>query len=277
MAANLYLWRIEIWKETQEAAYKCGAPPSLRFEPRQVKKSAIKNRGFATTINVIDQDCLEVAQALKEAGMRPVVLNLSDDGMAGGAVDIGSGAQEESLWRRTALCVTQTQDFYPLAPQPALIYSSAVAVLRDTEVKNYAWLSKPWTVDFIACPAIKYPKWIRTPESPDGDLNPEDKATLEERLRFILDVAAMMGNTAVVLGPMGCGAWRNPPHAVANIFRKVLPDYNGVFQAIVVAALTTGDRGGTSNASIFRDIMVPAAAPAIAPAAAHAVNDRCVE
>jgi uncharacterized protein (TIGR02452 family) len=253
MAANLYLWRIDIWKETQEAAYKHGAPPSLRFDPRHVKP--VKNKGFSTLIDVVDQDCLEVAHAMKGAGMRPVVLNLSDDSAAGGAVDLGSGAQEESLWRRTALCVTQTQGFYPL--DSALIYSSAVAVLRDTEAKNYAWLPEPWTVDFIACPAIKYPKWIQTPESPDGDLNDADKAALEQRLRFILDVAAQMGNTAVVLGPMGCGAWRNPPHAVANVFNKVLPDYKGVFQAIIVAALTTGDRGGTSNASIFRGILRP--------------------
>ena len=70
----------------------------------------------------------------------------------------GSGAKEESLWRRTALCHTQKQLFYPLCPvgKPAdLLYSPKVSVLRDTEAKAYAWFPAPYRkVDFIAIPAF---------------------------------------------------------------------------------------------------------------------------
>ena len=251
-----FMRRIQIWKETAEAAYKIGAPPSLKFVPADVEKAI--SRGWETPIRIVDADCLDTARGMISRGLRPVVLNLSDDITAGGAVDIGSGAQEESLWRRTALCATQTQDFYPLGR--SLIYSPAVPVLRDTEQYDYAWLTKPWTVDFIACPALKYPHWIATDEDPAGDLKPADKEELAARLRLILDVAAKMGNDSVVLGPMGCGAWKNPPRAVARVFQRVLPEYDGCFREIAIAALTTSGGAVVTNARIFADmLMTPSA------------------
>jgi len=90
----------------------------------------------------------------------------------------GSGAKEESLWRRTALCHTQKQLFYPLCPvgKPAdLLYSPKVSVLRDTEAKAYAWFPAPYRkVDFIAIPALKYP----APQK-DGGLSASDQKILD--------------------------------------------------------------------------------------------------
>lgn len=246
-----YHIRIAVWQETREVAHKIGAPPTLKFTPGQTR--APVNHGFATKIGVLDADCIDVAREMLDRGLNPVVLNLSDDCVAGGVVDLGSGAQEESLWRRTALSATQNQGFYPLCADgvPSLLYSPAVAVLRDTEDRGYAWLPAPYTVDFIACPAIKYPHWVQSAEAPDGDLREEDKLRLADRLRLILRVAAQMGNDAVVLGPMGCGAWRNPPHAVARVFATVLPEFNGMFRELVVAALTTRAGFQATNAEIF--------------------------
>lgn len=256
IAANIFMERIKVWKETAEAAHKVGAPPSLKFVPADVEKA--QSRGWETLIRVVDADCLDTARGMISRGLRPVVLNLSDDGWAGGAVDIGSGAQEESLWRRTALCATQTQDFYPLGR--SLIYSPAVSVLRDTEQYDYAWLPRPWLVDFIACPAIKYPRWVASEEEPTGDLKPDDKEELAARLRLIMDVAAKMGNDSVVLGPMGCGAWKNPPRAVARVFQRILPEYAGCFREIVIAALTTSGGTVVTNAQIFSKMLLTPAA-----------------
>ena len=186
-------------------------------------------------------------------GTRPVVLNLSDDAAAGGCVFTGSGAQEECLWRRTGLCHTQTQKFYPLctpSPSLSLLYSPQVPVLRESEANQYAWIQKPFPLDFIACPALKYPK-----VTPTQDLSDKDKQILEDRLRFILDVAIMKNNDSIVLGAMGCGAWKNPPKAVAKIFAKVLPEYRGYFRNIVVAILTTSNTRGPTLASIFQEAM----------------------
>lgn len=252
---KVFYRRVQVWKETEAAAHQIGAPPSLKFERSQVPRPTGR-LPHATRITVEDIDCLDCASDLQSRGCLPVVLNLSDDLYAGGAVESGSGAQEESLWRRTALCVTQTQEFYPLCgareedDYPSigrargvvdLIYSTGVPVLRASEAEDYAWLppEKQWYCDFIACPALKYP--VIPPHHPAApkDILPEDEATLTARLRLILDTAAHMGNDSVVLGAMGCGAWRTPVHAAARVFGTVLPEYDGVFREIVIAILST--------------------------------------
>lgn len=233
---NLYMWRIQIWNEMKEAAATCDVRPSERI----TQAPPPTNNGFMTQISVVDADCIEVAHGLMARGRNPAVLNLSDDCWAGGAIELGSGAQEESLWRRTALCRTQKQEFYPLVSRDspcALIYSPNMPVLRETERNGYQWLADPFTLSFIACPAIKYPKWVR-----NNELTIEDKEELERRLRLILDVAAAKGHDAVVLGAMGCGAWKNPPDSVACVFAQVLDGYRGVFREITVAILSTGDQ-----------------------------------
>lgn len=240
---DLILRRIQVWQETQKEAYRIGSPPSLKFARHQMPKPTRRSY-LQTDINVADMDCLECAAELQRSGRLPVVLNLSDDEYAGGAVDSGSGAQEESLWRRTALCATQTQEFYPLCESRdvfELLYSTGVPVLRASEAMDYAWLPTEarWYCDFIACPALKYPATVRDPRTGAKDITLADEVALEGRLRLILDTAAYMGNDAVVLGAMGCGAWRTPVGAVARVFGRVLPDYAGVFRDIIVAILTT--------------------------------------
>jgi len=247
--ADIFLQRIQVWKETEAAAYKIGAPPSLKFERWQVP-GAVRQQGQGgrAVIRVIDVDCLDCAREMQIRGLHPVVLNLSDDLYAGGAVASGSGAQEENLWRRTALSATQTQGFYPLCGAREdgtstgatnLIYSTGVPVLRASEAEDYAWLALPWYCDFIACPALKYPEVVWNKQTGEKDITPEDEARLAARLRMILDTAAHMGNSAVVLGAMGCGAWRTPVGAVARVFGRVLPEYDDVFHEITVAILTT--------------------------------------
>lgn len=249
-----FLDRIRVWQETKAAAERIAdrVPPSEKILPDMVAHVALI-RGFAgTDIEIKNVECINEGLRLKEEeGMRPVVLNLSDNRDAGGCVEMGSGAQEESLWRRTALCVTQLQSFYPLSR--SAIYSPRVPVLRASEAEFYRWYPVPKEMDFIACPAIRFPQWVRTPEEPEGDLSPENKEELAARLRLILQIAAAKGHDAVVLGAMGCGAWGNPPRAVARVFARVLPEFNSVFKKIVIAILNTNHTSGKTQKA-FKDV-----------------------
>jgi uncharacterized protein (TIGR02452 family) len=243
--------RLSVWAQTQAVARSIASsvPPSVKLCPADVDVSIESLRmGWSTDISLEDADCIDVALRLKEgeARMRPLVLTLADDREAGWGVAFGTGAQEESLWRRTALCVTQKQDFYPLGREA--IYSPGVPVLRRSEQEGYRWYDVPKVLDFVACPAIKMPEWVE----PDGDLRDVDKEELAERVRLILRVAATKGHDAVVLGAMGCGGWNNPPRAVARVFARILPEFQGVFKQIVVAILNTGGQGKIMQA--FEDV-----------------------
>lgn len=64
-------------------------------------------------VSVKDIDCLVACKQLIDAGNNPVVLNLADILVPGGCVESGSGAQEESIFRRSNYMKTLTADFYP--------------------------------------------------------------------------------------------------------------------------------------------------------------------
>ena len=59
--------------------------------------------GEKTLVNVMNEDCLVVADYLTFLGYNPVVLNMASPTNPGGGVMKGSGAQEENLFRRTNL------------------------------------------------------------------------------------------------------------------------------------------------------------------------------
>jgi uncharacterized protein (TIGR02452 family) len=237
-----FIDRIKVWTETKAVAEELAAAgrvlPSEKLTPDSVPHVAGAAGAPHTALSIDNVDCIEMALTLQTEGLNPVVLNLSDDRDAGGCIDLGSGAQEESIWRRTAVCATQLQSFYPLKCEA--IYSPSVLVLRRPEREFYVWYAEAERprVSFIACPAIKMPQWVASAEEPDGDLGLRDKMELGKRLRLILRVAAAKGHDSVVLGAMGCGAWGNPPRAVARVFAAVLPEFDGVFKKIVIAILS---------------------------------------
>ena len=226
--------RIEVWKETQQLAPNYPYKPSQKYTYRGTEiLCKIYNQ---TRVVIQNIDTLEAAHNLVNIGHNPLILNFADDLDAGGCVENGSGAQEESLWRRTNLCMTQTQTFYPLQQDttPEAIYTPMATVFRDTEANDYAYLSRSWQASFVALPGLKYPTLNALKE-----FNKQDKDTLIRKIRLLFQIATKHHHETLVLGPLGCGAWRCPPSQVAKIFQNEIYNYNGVFHTIVFACMKT--------------------------------------
>jgi len=61
-----------------------------------------------------------------------------------------------------------------------------------------------------------------------------------------------------VLGAFGCGAFANPPKHVAEIFRKVIKEFDGYFAEIVFAILDDANGAKLSvagNFSVFAETL----------------------
>ena len=246
--------RIDVWRDTRARAHP--APRSIKhvYAPDR----PLQRRFSKTSVNVVEEDTIVAALRLKEKGFRPMVLNLADDIFGGGCVDVGSGAQEESLFRRSNYFTTLHNDrrrdsFYPIEKDEA-VYSGGVTVFKDSEKEQYRLLDRPATLDFIACPGLKYPDLVYDDPNGDGRLSEEEKATLEMKIRLILQVGQLYGHDSLVLGALGCGAWRNPPRDVAAVFKKVLDESNGAFERIdfAIISVTSTDK---SNLDIFRQML----------------------
>ena len=232
--------RIAVWEQTQSLAWSFAAPPAfkLRHAPDLVLRT---DRHPTTLVEVVDEDAIAAGKRLIDTGYRPLVQILADHRFAGGDVGRGSGAQEESLFRRSNLCVTMAQDrFYPLQPDE-IIVTPGVTVFRDTEARRCRFLDATFVMDFVACPGLHNPELVA---GLDGtlELTPVDRETLRAKVETMFQAAQVNGNDALVLGAMGCGAWRNPPASVAKVMRDVVDSARGSVAHVAVACLEVDPR-----------------------------------
>jgi uncharacterized protein (TIGR02452 family) len=232
---NIYMWRTEIWEETKRLSKNYSFEPSekLHFE----RDFQMKKRYPKTELSVENIDTIVVGGQMKDSGLNPLLLNFADDKNPGGCVDIGSGAQEESLFRRTNLCLSLHESFYPLSLYEA-VYTPSATIFRDTETNNNAILEKPWQAAFIAAPGLCCP-----PLNESGRLKTKEILILKKKIKLIFQTGYKKGHDSLVLGALGCGAWRNPPEHVAELFKEVLEEYDGLFKKIVFACLHAGESG----------------------------------
>ena len=220
--------KMNIWKDTIK---KCKSSnfrplPSVKYDYTEISK---KKKYRKTYINVLDMDSIHCGKELLMRGYYPVVLNMADDCFPGGHFQIGSGAQEESLFRRSNYFQTLNVEtgFYPLKGAE-LIYSPKVTIIKDHDGND---LDNYFNLAFIACPAIKQPNLV------DNKFTDEDKELFMKKIKNILNMAYHHGHDSVVLGARGCGAWAGPQEEIAHLFKKIVHEYIGLFANINFAIL----------------------------------------
>ena len=76
----------------------------------------------------------------------------------------------------------------------------------------------------------------------------------EKRARRILDVAKSEHEEVLVLGAFGCGAFRNPPEIVAEVWAKVLKDYLYDFKTIEFAVMSKPSKP-SRNYLAFKEVI----------------------
>ena len=81
----------------------------------------------------------------------------------------------------------------------------------------------------------------------------ELQALHEKRMRKVLDIAWKNGNEVVILGAFGCGAFSNPPLAVAQAMKAVVQEYRMKFETIEFAVYCSPR--DNSNFRVFQNIL----------------------
>lgn len=243
-----------------------------RFYEKELAPDAGKTGRYETRVEVVEGDCLVVARALAAEG-EVCVLNLANRQNPGGGVCGGCGAQEEYLFR----CSDYFRSLYQFAPYamqygvPASrehcypmdrnfggIFSPEITIFRDAEEKGYSLLEQPWKVNMIAVAAINRPELEYT-----SDGEPSVAAHLvpavKNKMRTIFRIARDNEQTTLVLGALGCGAFRNPPAHTAELFRDVMqePEFAGVFKHICFAIKNDHNARGAGNYEPFAKVLNP--------------------
>jgi uncharacterized protein (TIGR02452 family) len=187
---------------------------------------------FKTNVQVVNGLVLEVTQKLvTEGNTNIMVLNLASSYNPGGGVVKGAVAQEEDLFRKTNYFLCLPRKFYPI-PKSNVIYTEKVFVVKNTDFSD---LKSPFPVSMLAAAAIKNPTII------GGRYTQPDYNVMKSTIDNIFKVAYLHGKETLVLGALGCGAYRNPPNIVISIFNDCLRRYDGCFKNIVFAVYSTRD------------------------------------
>lgn len=200
-----------------------------------------------TLVRAVREDCLLTAERIRALGEEVCVLNMANRQTPGGGVLQGCGAQEESLFRRSdyfrslyryspylaqEFGVEEAEEHYPMHRDFGGVFSRGVTIFRGGERKGYPLLAKPWKANFIAVAALNRPET----ELIDGEprLTPLMVQATKNKIRTVLRIAVDNGQVNLVLGALGCGAFRNPPAHMAELFAEVLAEaeFLGAFKRV---------------------------------------------
>ena len=219
--------------------------------------------GAETKTGCLNADCVDVAESLIAAGLKPAILNLASRRKPGGGYDRGMSAQEETLCRLSTLSQSLYQYFdpsrkcvqdaevphkfnaYPLDIDFGGIYSPDVAFFRHNLKAGYAFRETPFSCGVITVAALSfrepnaYCNEERQYMAHDGGFTTVGDAIQLNKIRTICRLALKNDHDSIVLGAFGCGVNKLPCAGVADQFQRVFDEleFRGKFRALVFAIL----------------------------------------
>ena len=227
----MYQKRIQVWKDTIKISDNVIDPP-ISIKYKYDRTIILPKVHDTSTIDFHNNDAINSSFLYPSS----LILNLADDLCPGGSVDVGSGAQEESIFRRTNYHKTLLDTFYPIIHGEA-IYSPNVTLLKNDQ---WELMEHVRHIHLVACPALKYPRIVLDNQK-NPRLSKRDIDRLKEKIITIIQIAVHYKYDTIVFGAMGCGEWCNPIVHVAEIFQEVLEMHKGCVLHYVFAILSTND------------------------------------
>ena len=180
-------------------------------------------------IRVVNNDVLNVAQAMSAFGIRPCILNFANAHHPGGGWLGGAVAQEECIARRSSLVLSIEEnpmydrnssddtrnDLYYLDD---MIFSPYVLVFKD---ERLSYLDEPFDISVVTAAAVNM---RNLPHPNDKETLRTVDEVMRHRVDRVLDLMAYYKQRNIILGAWGCGAFGQDVRRVAKYFYDSLFD-----------------------------------------------------
>jgi len=216
-------------------------------------------------VDVLPGDWGEVTGALTRTyGVCFAVLTMANAYVPGGAYVEGAVAQEENMFRRTDCHFHISDDEYDLRldryrPRMTKLLSaesgqvyidtrSARVCIRGPEDRSRADLGYRWLPEDEIFPFFE----LRASAVDLRDGSDFDPNETRRRIVAQFDTLRVHGIGHVVLGAFGCGAFRNPAHRVAEIYREEISARSRELAAVAFAIFDAGY--GPDNLTPFAEV-----------------------
>lgn len=189
-----------------------------------------------TPIKIANEDTFNAAIQLsteKPNAGRVAVLNMASHSHPGGGWLKGAMAQEEALCYRSSLALSLHKRYYPWKQRMAIHTPDCVVIRGDVPSGHHLLVPHVKEADLpvvsvLSVAALRCPQ-LGKQTFPDGKereifKNPKDRSLTKDKMRLCLRMAAYRRHRLLVLGALGCGAFRNPKREVADCWLEVLQE-----------------------------------------------------
>lgn len=264
--------RRQVLRETIDAFEQAEPPDRYHKLARQnLARWRTQRRAEETQlrVEVLPGDWGEVTQSFtQEYGTCFAVLNMANAYVPGGAYVEGAIAQEENLFRRTDCHFRVGEDEFDaesdrylpemtrlLTAQDGGVYLDTQqprVCIRGPEERSRSDLGYPWLPDDQVFPFYE----LRASAQDLRDGSQFDTHEARRRIAAQLDTLHVHQIRHAILSAFGCGAFRNPAHRVAQIYREEIAARKEDFAVIAFAIFAPGygPDNFTPFAEVFRDL-----------------------
>lgn len=213
---------------------------------------ALPEPGLGPVEIVVISEATQLAARRAAAEFDVALLNFASARNPGGGFLNGAKAQEEDLCSCSTLYPTllRAPEYYranrgqaSLLYTDHIIYSPKVTFFRTAGSGDL--LEEPFVAGVITAPAPNSGPLLRL----DPRAKPAIRETFARRWRYVLEVAALRGHDAVVLGAWGCGCFGGDPVIASATLAEVLPDFKGRFRRVELAIPAHGRRERSNYAA----------------------------
>jgi uncharacterized protein (TIGR02452 family) len=249
--------RIMCWEDTQTRSHLYPIPKKSSSVYAQKDFFTLNpSQGHSTMIDVIHGDWVDRAISMKQRGLQPLILNMTDRQFPGCNLHLGTGGQEETIFRRTNLAQTLLLDFYPFHVDNRVILSPHVTVFKRSEKDGWTIMDPVETIGVVSCPPVPSPYGLEydyTNLFENAKLNKEHESVTRTYLELVFQTAVRMDFDSLVLPAFGCEGHHHPPRHVATIIKELTKKYSGYLKEVVVCMPEINDHV-LGNYHIFREI-----------------------
>lgn len=259
MTAHGHVVKIPFTKDIQN---------QTRFYDKEIYPIPAYPTRYNTQVAAVNDDCLNFARRVHKIEKDVCVLNMASRRNPGGGVIGGAGAQEEYLFRcsdyyrslyqyapyASEYGLRKSSHSYPLNRNYGGCFSPGVTVFRGTEEDGYRFLHHPWHMNFIAVSGMNHPELI--------SVNNEERIAhhliegVKNKIRTIFRIAIDNGQRTLILGALGCGAFRNPPKHIAELFKEVLSEteFKHIFRRVFFVIKEDHNSRSEGNFEPFKEV-----------------------
>ncbi len=228
-------------------------------------RGSADQRHHSNQVYVVGGDWGDVTHKLtKDRGCCFAALNMANAFVPGGAYTVGARAQEENMFRRTNCHFfvgpeeyDATRDRYHshmtslLSAENDKVYLDSEnprVCIRGPEDRSRSDLGYHWLPDEEVFPFFE----LRAAAQDLRGGSTFSKSNARRRIAAQLNTLMDQGVQHAVLGASGCGAFRNPAHRIAQLYRQEIEKRKQGFKVLVFAIHHAGY--GPDNLTPFKEV-----------------------